>query len=57
MVRQHLAKRALEEPFVAVMLMWVRYMDIVFMMEESGKGEPGERGLYRPSACLRACSP
>mmetsp|Transcript_61817 Transcript_61817/g.106235 ORF Transcript_61817/g.106235 Transcript_61817/m.106235 type:complete len:135 (-) Transcript_61817:1118-1522(-) len=44
MVRQHLAKRALEEPFVAVMLMWVRYMDIVFMMEESGKGEPGERG-------------
>jgi len=47
MVRQHLAKRAFEEPFVAVMLMWVRYMDIVFMMEESGKDERGDHALFQ----------
>ena len=44
MVLQHMTQRAQEEPLVASILMWSRYTDLCFMIEESYRGEVGESG-------------
>jgi hypothetical protein len=36
--------RCQEQPLVLMMTMWIRYTDVVLMMQESGRGEPGSFG-------------
>jgi hypothetical protein len=43
-VRVHMANRCKEQPLVLMIMMWVRYMDVAFMMQEAGRGEPGSFG-------------
>ena len=58
-----MAARCLEQPLVLMMCIWMRYMDVALMMQESGRGESGSFGdhaLYlsasRLASNLRAVS-
>ena len=63
MVNGLMAARCLEQPLVLMMCIWMRYMDVALMMQESGRGESGSFGdhaLYlsasRLASNLRAVS-
>ena len=57
MVRQHVAQRAQEQPLVTMIVLWMLFMDMAFMMEESCKGEVGESGDYGLfQAAVRLCT-
>ena len=53
-VHQHMISCATEDPFYTLVLLWLRLIDIVLMMCDSGKGEAGERGDYASFSAARA---
>ena len=58
MVRDHIKARALEEPIVLLIFMWVQLIGIMLLIRDSGKGEPGSCGNYDLfRSCVRILQP
>jgi len=52
-IHGHMLARAKEEPLALFVIIWIRVVDVVLMIDESGKGDVGDCGDYELFATAR----